>query len=65
MNECVFCGQLFSDDDAISLCATCYLTNGCDRKKCPNCGYEHIKESETLNRLTALGKKIAKIFKGV
>lgn len=48
MHKCSFCGMEFTDEQGISACASCPLSN-CSLVKCPNCGYESLPEAKSLS----------------
>ena len=48
MTDCPLCNHSF--DETSENCHTgCYMSNGCPLIKCPNCGYEFVIESKTVN----------------
>lgn len=50
MTHCPLCNALF--DETAENCHTgCYMSNGCPLIKCPQCGYEFVTESKTVNFL--------------
>jgi DNA-directed RNA polymerase subunit RPC12/RpoP len=53
--KCPFCGHVFTEDDARGGCKGCPMGGACARTKCPNCGYEVLKEPRLLKALRRLG----------
>jgi len=44
MNKCSFCGYTFGGKESLKACDGCPMTKTCNKFKCPNCGYEMLKE---------------------
>jgi len=42
--KCAFCGCEFDETQAVRACRGCALFGGCEKVKCPRCGYEAPKE---------------------
>ena len=48
MIKCEFCGNEFSEDESIKGCKGCPMSKSCNKYKCPNCGYEMLKEPKLI-----------------
>ncbi|MDP2856435.1 MAG: hypothetical protein Q8P50_00465 [Bacillota bacterium] len=49
--KCPFCGHVFEEVDATGGCRGCPMAGSCAKTKCPNCGYEVLKEPGLLTQL--------------
>lgn len=56
MHRCAFCGIEFTQEQAISACGSCPLSN-CKLVKCPNCGYEALPEAKSFTLLKNIFSK--------
>lgn len=52
-HSCGFCSRVFRQDEAQPTCANCPLNGGCQRVRCPYCGYENPLPPAWLNRVRA------------
>lgn len=41
MIPCSFCGRSFTPREGDAACASCTISQGCGKAKCPYCGYEN------------------------
>lgn len=57
MIKCSFCGHEFEEYESIEGCAGCPLHKNCNKHKCPNCGYEVLKEPKLISKIKKWGKK--------
>ncbi|MFQ6097276.1 MAG: hypothetical protein ACE5O2_06060 [Armatimonadota bacterium] len=48
---CPFCAYEFREAEGEKACRSCSLVGGCQRVKCPRCGYEVPKEPGSLKAL--------------
>jgi len=49
--KCSLCGIKFNVKDAESGCSKCHVfIKGCGLIKCPNCGFELVREPEKTNK---------------
>ena len=56
--KCSLCGIKFSVKDAESGCSKCHVfIKGCGLTKCPNCGFELVRELEKTDKKNKRGKK--------
>lgn len=46
---CSFCARTFLTVDAQKTCHTCALWGGCQKVKCPYCGYESPRETNAIH----------------
>lgn len=44
MIKCSFCQHEFNESESQANCAGCPMSKACNKSKCPNCGYEILKE---------------------
>lgn len=56
IHRCTFCGMEFTEEQGISACGSCPLSN-CNLVKCPNCGYESLPEAKSLTFIKNLFSK--------
>jgi len=54
---CSFCGKTFDEESALKQCSQCSLFGGCERIKCPHCGYESPREPKSLKWLKEIRTK--------
>ncbi len=55
---CPFCQKTFAAREAEKACRNCALFGGCQKVKCPYCGYESPREPDFLATLRKLGNKL-------
>ncbi len=53
--KCPFCGFMFTEEEAKGGCRGCPMAGSCAKTKCPNCGYEVLKEPGLVKALRRLG----------
>jgi ribosomal protein L37E len=46
--KCGFCGRQFDEAASAKLCASCSMFGGCQKVKCPHCGYESPRETRLV-----------------
>jgi Fe2+ transport system protein FeoA len=49
--RCGLCGLEFDEQSAHAACRGCGFAKGCDLVKCPNCGFEDVREPVWLKKL--------------
>ena len=55
---CAFCGKTFDPQTARSACQHCATFGGCNKIKCPHCGYDMPAETRLVKWLRGkLGKR--------
>ena len=54
---CPLCGYQFREEEGVAACHGCLLATSCHMVKCPNCGYEIIKEPKLIKALKSWRKK--------
>jgi len=54
MIKCSFCGTEFDENDSVKACAGCPMSKACNKLKCPNCGYEALKEPKLIRLIKGL-----------
>ncbi len=59
--KCSLCGLEFRKEDGQAACKGCLMARGCDLIKCPNCGYEVLKESVFIKRLKKWKEKMYEV----
>lgn len=57
MNKCSFCGFEFNETESTASCSGCPMSKTCNKSKCPNCGYEILKEPGIIRFLRKFKKK--------
>jgi len=55
--KCPLCGYEFQEADAEASCQGCPMAGGCHMVKCPNCGYDVLKEPKLIKALKAWRRK--------
>ncbi|KNF09193.1 hypothetical protein CLPU_4c02390 [Gottschalkia purinilytica] len=55
--KCSFCGYEFNEEESLKGCSSCPMSKNCDKYKCPNCGYEILKEPKFIKFLKKWGRK--------
>lgn len=53
-HECPLCGFRFRESEG---CGTCPMGAGCGHLKCPNCRYEFVASSKTVELLRGLFRR--------
>jgi len=54
---CPYCRKEFSASDSKKECRSCSSFGGCQKVKCPYCGYESPREPEFVETLRDLTRK--------
>ena len=54
---CSFCSKEFDEESVQDACSQCSLFGGCQKIKCPHCGFESPREPKSLKWLKKIGKK--------
>lgn len=54
--RCKLCGHLFDETEKSEICKGCPSCN-CRMVRCPNCGYENLKEQRNESKLMEFFKK--------
>lgn len=49
--RCAFCDREFDERHASKACSGCAVFGGCQKVKCPHCGYESPRETRLLRWL--------------
>jgi hypothetical protein len=57
---CPYCRKEFVAKDAKKECQSCSSFGGCQKVKCPFCGYESPREPEFIENLRVLKKKFGR-----
>jgi hypothetical protein len=57
MIKCNFCGYEFPEDQARTACSGCAMSKSCNKAKCPNCGYEILREPKLIKWMKGWGQK--------
>lgn len=57
MIKCSFCGHEFTEEQSVAGCVSCPMHKSCNKHKCPNCGYEILKEPKLIQVLKKWGRK--------
>ncbi len=63
--KCSLCGFDFEKDESEKACAGCPFSNGCEMRKCPNCGFEMPEESERFKSIFSYLSRVLGIKKDV
>lgn len=56
--RCSLCGLEFKEEDGQAACKGCPISKSCSLIKCPNCGYEILKESSLIKKLKRWKEKL-------
>lgn len=59
--KCQLCGLEFREEDGQAACKGCPMARECDLIKCPNCGYEVLKESDFIKKLKRWKEKMYEV----
>ena len=59
--KCSLCGTEFDEARAAGSCPGCALGQKCALARCPNCGFEMVREPDWVRRLGAWWRKIRKV----
>lgn len=56
--KCNYCGFEFDEQELLKSCKSCPMSKACNKMKCPNCGYQILKEPKTILLLKKWVNKI-------
>lgn len=56
--ECPYCHRMFKESSADPACKGCLSRRGCQRVRCPDCGYEMPREPRSAARIRELYRRI-------
>jgi hypothetical protein len=62
-HTCPLCSTRFTKGAV--RCGACPMSRVCDLACCPNCGYEFVERSATVEALKRLGRGLRRILDGV
>lgn len=55
--KCAFCDFEFDEASAVKACQACSMFGGCQKVRCPKCGYESPRETRMVRWIRSWGRR--------